>query len=260
MSLNRAFVPTPLRSLIGGRYRTRVARSAADLDAVLRLRYEVFNLELDEGLRSSHLTGRDRDAFDAQCDHLLVEDQGSGEVVGTYRMQTAERAREGIGFYSAGEFDLSGLTTPVLDRSVEIGRACIAREHRSRSVLFLLWRALAGYVIEHRKRYLFGCSSLTSQDPAAGLCAFEEFRASGHLHSQLRVEPLPGLGCEAATPAPAGSVRIPILFRTYLRHGALVCGPPAIDRAFRTIDFLTILDIHTLPARLREIYLDRSAP
>ena len=231
-------------------------RSPEDLDSVLRLRFEVFNLELGEGLASSFATGRDLDPFDEFCHHLMVEDQDAGVVVGTYRMQTSEVARRGIGFYSAGEFDLSRLPQDVVERSVEIGRACIAKAYRNRSVLFLLWRGLAEYLTFQRKRYLFGCCSVTAQDPEVGLRVLEDLKMGDHLHPTFRVDPLPGLECSASAPAPAGSAPLPILFRTYLRYGARICGPPAIDRAFGTIDFLTLLDIEALTPRLRDVYLE----
>ncbi len=251
MSAERAMQVVP------DRYRTRFARTPADLDAILRLRFEVFNVELNEGLSESDRTGRDEDPFDRHCDHLMIEDAASGSVVGTYRMQTQEMAREGIGYYSAGEFDLSGLGAGVLGRSVEVGRACIAREYRKRSVLFLLWKGLGDYVTRRGKRYLFGCSSLSTQDEAFGVCAFRQLERSGHVHSALRVAPLPGLECHAGPHPCEDTVALPILFATYLRYGARVCGPPAIDRRFKTIDFLTLLDVECLDSSRRQLYLGR---
>lgn len=88
-----------------------------------------------KGLASSVLTGKDEDAFDATCDHLFVRHRASGSIVGTYRMQTAEKADKGIGFYASNEFDLSVLPDDVRCSSVEIGRACIHKDHRSLNVL-----------------------------------------------------------------------------------------------------------------------------
>lgn len=237
-----------------GRYTARLAEGVGDLDAVLRLRFEVFNLELGEGLAASYATGRDHDRFDETCHHLLVEDESTGEAVGTYRIQTAEMASRGGGFYSDTEFDLSGLPGEILRSSVEVGRACIDRQHRNTAVLFLLWRGLAAYMVATEKRYLFGCSSLTGQDPAAGCRAFRKLEAAGSVHPDLRVFPRPGFECSAGGPAFEGDIRIPVLFRTYLRHGAKVCGPPALDREFGTIDFLTLLDIRDLPGEARRLY------
>jgi len=239
-----------------GKYIVRFAGNPDDLDSVLRLRYEIFNLELGEGLESSHDTGRDRDDFDSRCHHLMVVSAEDQRVIGTYRMQTAEMAARFGGFYSAGEFDFAELLPDVVSASVEVGRAGIARSHRNRQVLFLLWKGLAAYLSHNRKRYLFGCCSLTTQDPAVGIRAIRQLTADGHRHPELRVTPRPGFECRLPDGGDAGdeTVSIPILFRTYLRYGAKVCGPPAIDRAFKTIDFLVVLDIEALDPAFRKLY------
>jgi len=250
------FIPTGV--IQQGRYRARFARSEGELDAILRLRFEVFNVELGEGLASSFETGRDEDAFDRTCHHLLVEDTQNGNaVVGTYRMQTAEMAADG-GFYSAGEFDLAALPPEVLSDAVEVGRACISREHRNRQILFLLWKGLARYLASNRKRYLFGCCSLTSQDGCEGARALRHLTAQGKMHSRLRVPPLAGFEClcEETLPAEVEHYDLPMLFKTYLRYGALICGPPAIDRAFQTIDFFVLFDLDTLDERTYHLYFD----
>jgi putative hemolysin len=156
-------------------------------------------------------------------------------------MQTAGMAAE-RGFYSADEFDLSGVPGDVLARSVEVGRACVAREHRNGRVLHLLWRGLAAYLRWNGASCLFGCCSLTSQDPMLGVSVLQRLAREGHVDPSIRVVPLAHTRCEpvpgVALPAP----HIPALFRSYLALGARVWGPPAIDREFKTIDFLVGLD------------------
>jgi putative hemolysin len=145
---------------------------------------------------------------------------------------------------------------------VEVGRACIAREHRHRQVLYLLWKGLASYMEHNRCRYLFGCCSLTSQDPGLGLRALAHLEAGGHLHAALKVSPRPGLECAlpAGAAATADSLgggddfRLPALFQSYLRAGAKVCGPPALDREFKTIDFFVVLDLEALAPDLRRLF------
>ena len=243
-----------------GRYRARFVRTAGELDAVLRLRFEVFNLEMGEGLEESYETGRDEDPFDPACHHLLVEDGRNGNaVVGTYRMQTSEMAvSSGLGFYSDGEFQLDALPEAVLRDSVELGRACISREHRNRQVLFLLWKGLARYIAWNRKRYFFGCCSLTSQDGCEGYLALRRLADLGRLHPQLVVPPRPGFECVCDRPLPEGGepYALPALFKTYLRYGSLVCGPPAIDREFQTIDFFVLFDLETLDPRSRALFFE----
>jgi putative hemolysin len=250
-----ALAPPPdVAALCAGRYGVRFARDAADLERVLRLRFEVFNRELGEGLEASWQSGLDRDRFDATCHHLLLFELDTDAVVGTYRLQTAEQARAGAGLYCDGEFELAALG-PVLERGVELGRACIAAEHRHSSALFALWRGLAAYLAATRKRYLFGCCSLTSRDPREGLALWRWLAARGHLHRELRVPVRPAHACAPVSGAgDAPAVALPKLFGTYLRYGAEVCSAPALDREFGTIDFLVVLDVRRLPARLWQLF------
>ena len=235
----------PPIEIADGAYIARFAQSPAELDAVLRLRFEVFNLELSEGFDASYRTQRDEDEFDAHCHHLIVIERVTGAVIGTYRMQSQEMAQTGQGFYSHGEFDLSALPASLLDHAVELGRACVAKQHRNSRVLFLLWRGLAAYLAHNHKRFLFGCCSLTSQDPAEGKRVMDYLVANGHLHPLVQVQPQPGFECYAPGLASGGfdGVQIPRLMKLYLTYGAKICGPPAIDRLFKTIDFLAMIDV-----------------
>jgi putative hemolysin len=248
----------PRTFIENSRYVVRFARNYEEIEAALKLRFEVFNLELGEGLDSSFLTGRDRDLFDATCHHLVVIEKSSDKIIGTYRVRTIELAQTAEGFYSAGEFELWQLPFAVLSQSVELGRACIARAHRDRQVLFLLWKALARYTAEEGKRFLFGCCSLTSQEPTEGQQLLRQLRHEGHMHASLRIDPKPGFECEATDESLwPGRVELPRLFKTYLSIGAKVCGPPAIDRQFKTIDFFVIFDLLKMNDRTRRLLFER---
>jgi len=247
----------PAKTLRHGRYEVRFARRVEELEELCRLRYQVFNVEMGEGLESSRDTGLDIDEFDPVCHHLIVVDTSRDEIVGCYRIQTSAMAARHRGFYSHGEFDLSALEEPVLGHAIEVGRACVAREHRSTQVLFLLWRGLALYVATNRKRYLFGCCSLTSQDPYEGRAVMDHLQRKGFVHPRLEVAPRRGWECydESLEDRPM-EVRIPPLFRIYLRHGAKVCGPPAIDRTFKTIDYLVLFDVDAMDPRMFSAFFD----
>jgi putative hemolysin len=229
-------------------YAVRFARNEEEIRAALRLRFEVFNLELNEGLASAHATGMDEDEFDAVCDHLIVVEEGSGAVVGTYRMQTGTMAGLHLGYYSACEFDFTPLE-PFRDSLVELGRACVHRDHRSIAVISMLWREIVRYALDGNARYLIGCSSLTSQDPAHGRALYSRFVAEGHLSDpEFRTVPLPAFELDQVEPL-ADCPPPPKLLRAYLGIGAKICSTPAIDRAFGTIDFLTMIDcFHAEPA------------
>jgi putative hemolysin len=232
-----------------GDYRLHFAATPEELDEILRLRYDVYNLEMGEGLDESARTGRDVDAFDAQCHHLLVRHALSGECVGTYRLQTAAMARSGCGFYTDQEFRIAELPESVREEAVEVGRACIGRAHRNGQVLQLLWKGLANYLLWNGKRYLFGACSLASQDPAEGLMLYRELSANGHLHPAIRLEPRAGWECRivGSLPLIARTPEMPRLLQGYLNLGGSVCGEPALDRAFKTIDYLVLLDAETMP-------------
>ena len=230
-----------------GSYRLRLATGEADRLAAFRLRFLVFNLELGEGPETAYATGHDVDPFDAACDHLIVEHASSGTIVGTYRLQTDLMAATNLGFYSEREFNLAPYRK-LLGSMIELGRACVHRDHRSSEVLSLLWRGIAQYAVHHGGRYLIGCSSLTSQDLAHGTAVYAAMQE--HLvEPQLRTTPKPAYAMPLMSPESA-SDKIPRLLRAYLAVGAKVCGPPAIDREFKTIDFLTLLDLEALHPRV----------
>jgi putative hemolysin len=236
-----------------GRYRVRLAKNAQDRSAACRLRFNVFNIELGEGLSCSYSTGLDRDLFDQVCDHLIVEDREDGRVVGTYRMQSGLTAAAGFGYYSAQEFEFAPYEC-IRDQILELGRASIDRQHRSSEVLTLLWRGIAQYAEHHGLRYLIGCSSLTSKEPLAGWSLYREL--ASHLVSlEYITVPTAAFALPCGEGDPMAPVKLPKLLRTYLGVGATICGPPAWDRAFGTIDFLTLLDLEQIVPAARSRFL-----
>ena len=255
-SLGFSFEDIPKNAIEDGRYITRFARTVEEVDAALQLRFEVFNLELNEGLESSFIVGRDEDEFDATCHHLIVIDKFSNEVIGTYRVRTWETAQTAFGFYSANEFTLEDLPPQILTESMETGRACIAREHRNSRVLFLLWKGLAMYAAAKRKRYFFGCCSLPTQDCVEGRRAFHQLIREGHFHPIFQVSPREDFSCQTDEfyDELTEEIKLPKLFETYLRIGAKVCSEPAIDREFKTIDFLVIIDTQSLSERYYKMF------
>jgi putative hemolysin len=154
-------------------YAVRLAQSGAEVRAAQALRFEVFNVELNEGFAESFATGHDADPFDAVCDHLIVEEGATGNVVGTYRLQTGRMAAAHRGYYTSAYSEL-------------------CRKHLARP--------------------------------------------------EFRTRPQPNYECPLSHLAEE-TPSIPKLLRAYLSVGAKICGPPALDREFKTIDFLTLLDL-----------------
>jgi putative hemolysin len=227
----------------------RMAQTLEDLIACQRLRYLVFNCELGEGLDSSASAGLDRDQFDFICDHLMVQGAATGNLIGTYRMQSGYRAKGNLGYYGEQLFDFAPFER-LRGEVLELGRACVHEEYRNTAVLHMLWRGIAKYAVSCGARYLIGCSSLSSQDEDEGMALYGTLREKYLVAPALRTKPAPGHECRSKS-SDTGPIRPPRLFRAYLDISAKLCGPPAIDRDFKTIDFLTLIDLQRLPDRVR---------
>jgi len=239
--------------IAAGRYVVRLATTERERLEAYRLRFLIFNLEMNEGLESSFGDGYDRDRYDDVCDHLVVEESATGAIVGTYRLQMGEVAGRNFGYYSEQEFGFAPYE-PMRSQIVELGRACIHRDHRSPEVLNLLWRGIARYALAKGGRYMVGCCSLNSTDPQTGRAVYaslQDFLVS----PELRTSPTHAF----VMPASEGEVgieRAPKLLRAYLAIGAKICGEPALDCEFSTIDFLTLLDLQSLHPRVAARFLE----
>jgi len=233
-----------------GRYTVRLARDRKEVEAALRLRHDVFNVEL-AGHRAE--AGLEFDTYDFKCLHLIVI-TNTGETVGTYRLNTIETALSVHGFYSANEFTIEDLPCEVLEQGVEIGRACIARNHRNTKVLFLLWKGLLGFLKHSKKRYYFGCCSIFTSDRSVGRAAFQKIVQDGYLDEKMSVVPCRNALSFASDDVGRERLELPPLFNMYLRIGARVCGPPMIDREFGTIDFFVVFDLTQMSSKFRRIF------
>lgn len=229
---------------INGNLTIRIAQTTEDIEAALKLRFEVFNLELGEGMASAFPIGRERDHFDSDSEHLIIVDRLQNRVIGTFRLRTYEIAKTVAGFYSSQQFDLSALPQEVLANAIEVGRICIAKTHRGTEAQMLLLRGLGLSLLQKDKRYLFGSLSLSTRDPMQAGRMFEQLSSEGHLHPTLRVVPQPGHKClwYKSSEGSRNEIAVPGWIRTSLQFGAKLCGPPAFNRQFRTIDLPFFLD------------------
>lgn len=228
-------------------YKVRLATNQQQIRDAQNLRFLVFNLEMGEGLEESYRTLLDQDPFDVVCDHLIVEQVETGTVVGTYRLQTGSMAAKNRGFYSDSEFDLTPFES-LQTEIVELGRACVHSHHRNMEVLGLLWNAIVSYCRERGCRYLIGCSSIPTVDPQDAAAAYHSLSRKYLIARELRTVPRPNYRFDLPSVGKTG-FKAPKLFRAYLAMGSRICGEPALDREFKTIDFLTFHDLHTHPVR-----------
>ncbi len=244
-------------------YSALIAGDAHLVEAAQRLRYRVFaeelGAQLDTVKRGPHVStvpadGIDVDDFDAYCDHLIVREDSTGEVVGTYRLLSPQRAIWLGRRYSDSEFDLSALTV-LRDQLVEAGRSCVHPDHRTGAVINLMWAGIAKYLDTFGYRYLAGCASVSLSDGGTQAAAVRDLAFRKHLSPpELRVKP--HLPWAAPTPDQPGTLTdVPSLLRGYLRLGAWVCGEPAYDPAFGCADFFVLLGIERVNPKYLEHFL-----
>jgi putative hemolysin len=242
----------------------KLATTFAEIDAALRLRFEVFNLELQEGLLASYERGFDTDAYDAYCDHLIVKDLTLGNVVGTYRLLRQSVAERNIGFYSENEFDLTALKR-LPGELLELGRSCVAHSHRNATTISKLWNAIIEYARQRHIAYLFGCGSLHQCEVADVLPLYAYLRDHYLAPDEFRVQPVAACRMQLDEAASVQyeprvmSRRLSPVMKGYLRAGAMICGAPAFDAEFGTADVLVLLEMNKLTARYKNHYVERVA-
>lgn len=233
------------RGVANGRYVLKLAETDEERKAAFKLRFDVFNVELDEGLPENEAFEMDTDVFDSYCDHLLVLFEG--EVVGTYRVLLGEK-RPPQGFYTEGEFHLDPLFKHLnMDPNdvCEMGRGCIHPEHRKQSVLMTLFWGLYHYILQNKKIYLLGCGSLPpniSDDDADA--TYELLKEQGVVKNIDGVHPVPEFSYVGD--ASKGEPHIPPLVKIYKQLGAHVMSTPAYDKVFKCHDLLIVFKMSEL--------------
>jgi putative hemolysin len=220
-----------------GKLIVKLATSDSEREAVFRLRYQVFNVELGEGIPENEATGMDVDSFDRHCDHLMI--LNDNQVIGTYRLLFGPRRPES-GYYSQTEYDLSGLQFEP-EQTVELGRACVHADHRKQTTLMALFWGVHRYMMARNARWLLGCGSLVSRSNDDAEATFAEIVKAGHLDPNIHVEPLPANRFQGR--AELGRPEIPPLISMYFLFGAKMLGRPAYDPVFRCFDLLLIFDM-----------------
>jgi putative hemolysin len=232
-------------------FEIKITTDAQEIQEAQKLRFQVFNLEMGKGLQASYERGLDIDDFDPFCDHLIVRDPKNREVVGTYRLLRGSQAKKTIGFYSEREFNLDKIKK-LHGELLELGRSCARKDFRDRALIPVMWEAIAHYVKKHHVRFLFGCASLYTTDAGEVSEYFSLLKRKYYADETFRVQPIDPCQFEGVidhvTVADKRGLflKLPSLIKGYLRLGAVVCGPPALDREFGTADFLLLLDMHKL--------------
>lgn len=238
--------------------KTEMTRCPKQVEAAQRLRYRVFSEEYGSDL-GAEVAGIDADAYDAVCDHLIVTDTETGELVATTRILHQANTGPVGGFYSAGEFNLSELEK-LPGTVAELGRTCVHPDYRNGGTITLLWSAVADYLVSQDVDYMIGCASIGMSD--GGLKAW---RIASHLQQEyladerFRVSPLRELPHLTHASIGERPVDVPPLIRAYMRLGARVCGEPCWDPEFRCADLLVLLEVNKLAARYSRHFLGKAS-
>ena len=234
-----------------------LASTMEEIREVQRLRYKVFVEAMGLEALKNH-EGLERDEFDEFCDHLIVRDTRTLEVVGTYRVLTPKSLTQTRRFYSENEFDLGRLSN-LRPRIIEAGRACIHPDYRSGGVIMMLWAGLAACMQREKAEFLIGCASVSLADGGHTINALyrrlakdnlspPEYRVTPRLPFPLHDDPLPE------------GLQVPALIKGYLRSGAWVCGEPAWDPDFHSADLFMMLPLSRLDSRYARHYLKEAEP
>ena len=232
-------------------------------------------------------TGRpiDLDRFDACYWHLVLWNQSSRQVVGSYRLGPTPDIlpRHGIGgLYTSTLFRYHRDLFDQIGPAIELGRSFIRPEYQKQyAPLVLLWKGITRYAASRPEcGRLFGAVSISrSYHPASRhlIVKFLEARRADELarfvtpRTPYRPDgrALRRAGVVSLAPDSIDDLShlvsgiendgkgVPILVRHYLRAGGRLLGFN-VDRRFAdALDALIMVDLRVAPASLMERYLGK---
>jgi putative hemolysin len=240
-----------------------------------RLRELTFR-EIGEGTNKSV----DLDEYDIYYNHLFIWDTEAKLIVGAYRIGLGDEifySQGKKGFYVAELFKIKEQFTPVLRKSLELGRSFIRKEYQQKPLpLFLLWKGILKYLIDNpRYRYLIGPVSISNSFSKFSKSLIVDYINRNHFDHELAqfVRPrkkfkvdfssidtdllmsgedsfkgLDNLISEVET----RSMKVPVLLRQYISLNAkIICFN--IDPKFADcLDGFLVLDLQKVPQDILE--------
>ncbi|MEM7720116.1 MAG: GNAT family N-acyltransferase [Pseudomonadota bacterium] len=236
-------------------YRARQAETSSDIEAAQRLRYKAFIAETGATPRPH---GRDADAYDAICQHILIEDVG-GTLVATFRLLPLTSGEDIARSYSAQYYELDALKA--YDKPmVEMGRFCVAPGITDPDILRVAWGAVTSFVDREGVGLLFGCSSFHGTDTQAYADAFAMLKER-HLAPRRWLPRIKAPNVfrfthrlRRAPDRKRALKTMPPLLRSYLTMGGWVSDHAVVDTDMNTLHVFTGLEIRAIPpARARAL-------
>lgn len=229
-----------------------------ELKKAQRLRFEIFNIEMDAGVKPTEASVLDCDEFDDICDHIIIVDTDKDMVVGTYRLLLGTVAAQHKGFYSETKFNLESIKR-LEGGLLEVGRSCIHKDYRRSQALNLLWQGIAQYCKSHQVRYIFGCANIMTADSRQVneyFCMLKKL----DLVQKIGVEPVDkkqAIIIDENIPVDNPKKifkKLPTLFKGYMSLGLKVCSYP-VKGDFGTAVFFVLLDMQDMNKSYKRRFL-----
>jgi putative hemolysin len=185
--------------------------------------------------------------FNEHCEHLVVRDVASDDIVGAYRILGPQDAGRYGGYYADRDFDLA-LLIVLRDRMLEVDRPCVHPRFPFENVMTHLWSALARYLIENRLDYILGSAGVSLRDGGHVAASIYRMACARFMSpDDYRVFPRRRLPLEGLSDT--RKVELPPLLKGYLDLGAWVCGEPALVRSEGMAEFPILLPLARMQGR-----------
>lgn len=236
-------------------YSIEIAKTEKEVQQALELRYRIFYKELDRKFNNNGTI--DRDEFDDQCHHLIVKKNSDQSIVGTYRVQTYELAKQGIGFYTDKYYKLDSIPHDIQALGFEVGRACIDKNHRNGRVLFLLWKGFAGYLTHFNKKYLFGTLGIEESDRKVAYAMYHKLEIDGYIHPDVRAVTRDKYKLDPYAMDPhieKSALEESPLLKNYMEIGCKVCSAPAYIDDLKMLHVMVLLNVETISPKVRKMF------
>lgn len=241
-----------------------------------RLREITFR-EVGEGTNKA----TDLDGYDIYYHHLFIWDREAKLIVGAYRIGLGDEIFYSVGkkgFYINELFKLKEQFTPILKKSLELGRSFIRKEYQTKPLpLFLLWKGILKFLIDNpRYRYLIGPVSISNSFSQFSKSLIVDYINRNHFDHELAqfVKPrkkfkvnfenidtdlllsanedtfkgLDNLISEVET----HNMKVPVLLRQYIQLNAKIISFNIDPKFADCLDGFLVLDLEKVPADILE--------
>ena len=191
--------------------------------------------------------GLDQDLYDFGCEHAVLREKWTGEIVAYTRLKSFQSHEIGQS-YSAQEFDVAPHLSH-LGTIVEIGRTCVHPKFRTGKALSTLWMNLIPKVLwSMRAKYLMGCVSIHLEQNLARV--YYTHRQIQQLAANQSIEIASKHVFEPEHPKYSFTQdeRMPKLFRTYLDMQAKLSKQAFYDEDFNCLDYFVLLEVNKIAA------------